>query len=428
MLMTKSSDKKKFWTKKKILIGISIILLLGGGLGWWLNSHNSKAQNATVLPTFEASVSDITESLSLSGTVASAYLTEITTKAEGVISTVYVQNGDYVEEGDKLFEIELTPTAEQSMQSAYNSYVSSQNNLSSAQAQLYSAQSTLFNKNQYFINHAIEEDLATTDPTYIQQQADWLAAEASYKNQESQIALSQKQVNAAYLNYQNYSNIVTAPVSGEVAGMAITEGMVVTNTEDADMSLGSIKNGETYVVQVSVSEMDIASIQVGQTAYVTITAVGDDVTFEGTVISIDTVGSYSSSSGAVYPVLINFATSDDTNYTILPNMSADVEIMINEKSQVIALSTLALQSDSAGYFVNVINENGNIERRSITLGIQTDDLTEITSGLEAGEKVQMGEFSITSDEEETGMMMMGGGMDSNMRGSNSGMGGPPGGM
>ncbi len=429
----KSNIKTTFvniWSKKPVKISaIALAVLIIGGIILYFTVF-SAGQNAeqTALPTFTAQTSDLSETISLSGNVKTVFLTEVNTQAEGVVSQVYVQNGDIVEQGDKLFEIELSPESQQKAQSAYNSLLSAQKNLTSAEASLHTSQSNLFQANQYFIDHAVAEDLAESDPTYIQQSADWLAAESNYWAQEDQVNIANQAITVASLDYAQYSDTVTAPASGEVQGIAVTEGMIISNTDTDSQRLAVVKTGDTLLVELSVNEMDIGQVQVGQSASITLAATGDTV-YQGSVISIDQIGSNDNGSVS-YPVLISFTAQEDV--TILPNMSADVDLHIAERSGVTAISTMAIQQENDQYFVDVVTGESNgvvtTEHRPISIGLQTADLTEVLSGLNVGETVQMADFNAMFEtEEETMMMMPGMGMGSGMPAGSSGGGGMGGG-
>ena len=422
-----SSSKRRRPRRLKKWQLISLILLIVCGLIYFFFFRQKPADQNQQLPTFTAQISDLSEKISLSGNLKTVFLTEVNTKAEGVVKTVYVQNGEQVKQGDKLFEIELSPESKQKAQSLYNSYLNAQQSLANAKASLYSSQVTLFNKNQYFIDHAVAEDVAEGTPEYIMQESDWLAAEANYLNQEQAIKNAQQSVSASYLDYQQYQSVVVSPATGEVQGIAVTEGMMITNTDQSSQRLAVIKTGETLLVQLNVSELDIGKIKVGQSADITLVATGDQV-FQGEVISIDQIG-VTSNGSATYPVLVGFTASSDM--TILPNMSADVDIRVSDQASVLTVSTLAVQKDEQGqHYVNLVTgEEGTgrqktftTERRDVKIGTQTENLTEIVSGLTEGETVQMSDFNaLFQGNDFQNMVMMGG--PGPMGGSSGGGGG-----
>src|SRR5205823_1113568 len=127
----------------------------------------------------------IISTVSESGNIGADSQTSVTSPSIGIIEAVYVKNGEQVTQGQNLFKVRATATPQEKA-SAYADYLSAQNNLNSAQAKMNSLQSALFKANQTFINDKgvpNPSDLQKTDPVYVEENADWLQAQADYKNQ-----------------------------------------------------------------------------------------------------------------------------------------------------------------------------------------------------------------------------------------------------
>lgn len=73
-------------------------------------------------------------------------------------------------------------------------------------------------------------------------------------------------------------------------------------------------------------------------------------------------------------------------------MSTDVDILIDKKEGVLTVSQSAIDYEKSKTFVRVIDELGNIERRQVQVGLEGDSgMIEIKSGLNEGEKVVVSE-------------------------------------
>lgn len=77
---------------------------------------------------------------------------------------------------------------------------------------------------------------------------------------------------------------------------------------------------------------------------------------------------------------------EDPPRGILPGMSAQVEIELDRKEQVLAVPTEAVAHEDGREFCYVAHEGG-LERREIKLGEGTMDLLEVSEGLREGEQV-----------------------------------------
>lgn len=383
--------------KKK---GIILFFLIVAGCLVYsrISGSSSKTQYQTGSVTRESIISSVTES----GNVASTNVTSIGSPTNGVITDLFVKNGDKVATGDKLFAVKSTATP-QEQAAAYAGFLSAQNSLNSAKAKMNSLQSALFVANQKFINdRGIQNpsDQQKADPVYIEENANWLQAEADYNNQAGVISQAQASYNNASLSYQQTQDaIVTAPVDGTVANLSATAGSNVAasgvsyngTSTSGNSSTASSSNGSSAVlvlgnfsnlsIKAPVSEVDISKIKVGQKATITLDAF-PDLTFVGKVDSVDTIGA--NSSGVVtYNAYITFISPPKT---VIPGMTASAVVQLERHDDVLSVPTSAVQTNSSGSYVREL-KNGKLADIPVTTGISSDTQTEIVSGLSEGQSV-----------------------------------------
>ncbi len=368
-------------TKKKILILI-LVLAVGGVLYW--KTIGAKAQT----PQYESQQvarGTVVSSISASGQITSGSSMPITSQATGIVSNVYVKDGDTVQAGQTIADLNLDLASQQKQAAAWNSYLTAKNNLNSAQADLNSLQSAEFKANQKFINDAADRDLATDDPTYIQENADWLQAEANYKNQQGVIDQSQAAVSSAWLNYQQLSSSITAPIAGTVSGLTVAPGSAVVSSGTGNsQSLGNVLVSGPLQAVVDLSEVDVTKVKIGQKATLTLDAFPGK-TFAGKVASINTSGVVSS--GVTnYPVTISLDSSTDGIY---PNMAVTANIITDTKSDVLVIPSAAIQNQNGQNTVRILN-NGKVTDVPVTTGISSDTEIEVVSGLNEGDNVVTG--------------------------------------
>lgn len=195
---------------------------------------------------------------------------------------------------------------------------------------------------------------------------------------------------------------LVAPADGQVVEVNITEGAAAPS--GTAIAIAS----DVMVATASVTEADVSAIAIGQGVTVTLSASGDVAS--GEVSYVSPVGS--SSGGVVaFGILV---TLDEAPDAARPGMSADVTVLTAEAADVLAVPTAAVDGSTDAYTVTVMNVDGTLEERDVAVGLVTDDLTEITSGLSAGETVVTGTAS-TQQTTTDGGFNFGGGL------------GPPGG-
>lgn len=382
-----SGNIKKLRLKKK-LMGIVVALFIGSFL---ITKIFFPSQNQSTYQTSQAERGTLIKTITASGQITAANNVAMTIQAAGVVKEVYVKNGDSVTQGQKIAELTLDQASQQKAAAAYASYLSAQNNLNSATAKMNSLQSALFKANQTFINDKgipNPSDSDKANPKYIEENADWLQAEADYTNQQTVIAASQASLNSASLTLSQTSSTITAPVAGTVRGLTITPGAIVmlssanTNSASTSQVLGSIYQTGPIQAQVALSEIDVVNVSEGQKVTLTLDAFPDS-TFTGKLISIDTNGVVSSGV-TTYPAVISF---DSDNSHIYPNMGVSANIITKIKNDVIMVPTQAVQTSQNGQSTVRVLKNNSPVSVPVEIGDSNDIQTEITSGINEGDTV-----------------------------------------
>jgi len=346
----------------------------------------------TITPQYQTTQAErgtLVLALSGSGQVSTTNSTTLTTQASGVVAKVFVQEGQTVKTGTPIAKIELDLLSQQKAQQALANYQNAKNQVAAAQANLYTLQSKLFFNNQKFMNGAVVQGLAKEDPNYIQQDADWLAAESTYKTQQAVINQAQLSANEAWLSYQQTSDTIFAPISGKITGLSIQLGSVITaqvstSTTNSSTKLANITTDAVPTVKINLTEIDVPKIKIGDKATVTLDALPDK-SFVGKVISVDTVGQVSSGV-TTYPVLVQL---NESVADILPNMAATANIILDTKTDVISVPLAAVQNQTTSPTVRVM-KNGKVESVTVSLGLATDTDVEIINGIQEGETIVTG--------------------------------------
>jgi len=145
--------------------------------------------------------------------------------------------------------------------------------------------------------------------------------------------------------------------------------------------MGSIITNDK-IANITLNEVDIAKVKLGQKVDITFDAL-DDLSIVGEVAEIDTLGTVSQ--GVVsYNVKISFDTEDGR---VKPGMSITANIIVESANNVIVVSSSAVKTMGDKSFVQVMLENGTIERKNIEIGITDDVSIEIKNGINEGDKI-----------------------------------------
>ena len=172
---------------------------------------------------------------------------------------------------------------------------------------------------------------------------------------------------------------LTAPIDGVVSAVNVAPGF------DAPAGAAIEIASSDLTVTTNVVESDLADIKVGQSAAVTVDAVGS--TIDGTVTDISPVAADSSSGVVQYPVTVALK---NVPATARPGMSADVAITIASAQNVVTVPASALQGTNGDYAVMTLGADGTPQRVPVQVGLVTNASAEIKSGLDAGVPVVIG--------------------------------------
>ena len=221
--------------------------------------------------------------------------------------------------------------------------------------------------------------------------ADLLGARASVEQTKAGLALAEYQLSNATL---------VAPFAGNVAGVAMNPGEMVGGS-----SAVTIVDSKAVRIDATVDESDVAKLEVGQAAEITLDALSGRP-FTGKVIAIAPSGTVQS---GVVTYLVSLTVSDATG--LKPGMTANANIVHLRKDNVLMVPNRAIRAQGRERAVEVVAEGGG-QLRPVQVGASNEQFTEISAGLQEGEEVLISSTS-------TAQPRLGGGMPA------GGFGGPP---
>lgn len=368
--------------KKKLLIILPIV----GIIFYFVYQQFFVSKTSTPkYTTASATKGTLVVSLTASGSVATSNSRTVTTTASGVVKKIYVKEGQAVKTGTPIMEIDLDLDGRQKLQSAYSSYLSAQNSLKSTQDKIYSLQSELVSANNIFTNQY--SMMSPDDPNYIQKHNSVLTAQESYNNLEKQLAQQKISLEASRLSYQAAGATVYSPISGTIGSISLAPGMILNPTSNSASSsnienkIAIVKTAATPSITVSLTEIDVPKVKVGNKVTVTLSAFSSK-TYTGKIVAIDTTGTVSS--GVVScPVTI---TLDSGAPDIFANMSATANILTDFKDNVLIVPNGAVISQNGETFIRTLKDNV-LTNIPVVTGLISDTETEIISGIDEGQSV-----------------------------------------
>jgi HlyD family secretion protein len=191
------------------------------------------------------------------------------------------------------------------------------------------------------------------------------------------VALARQSLDQARKNLDEAT--ITAPFDGVVASLDVEEGDTVTTTTTVVYLIDPV----SMELIVEVDEIDIPEVKLGQEVVIELDAL-PDVEFVGEVIAIYPLP-ITEGGVVLYKVKINLDVPE--NSAIKIGMSAEADIIIDKRSNVLLVPDRAIEEDSEGNPVVKVMVNEQIQERPVDIGISDGYQTEIVSGLNEGETV-----------------------------------------
>jgi len=236
--------------------------------------------------------------------------------------------------------------------------LTNQQNISTAESSVSTAQTQLQSAED-------ELDLLTADP----RDEDVSLYQAKVQQAQSSVNLLQKKIT---------ESILTAPNDGQITNVNKKVGEVVQPTSTV---VSFLPSGD-FQVDVDIYEEDIVRVEVGNPVIIELPAFPDRE-FKGKVISINPAEKVVNEV-VYYEVTINFL---ETEKGMKPGMTADIKIEAQKKENV-----LVVPEDAVDDGIVKICQGGDCIEREVEIGLEgSNDLVEVISGLEEGEKVIVGE-------------------------------------
>ena len=287
------------------------------------------------------------------GTVVPSAIADfvVTASEPAEITELTVNEGDVVKTGDVLVRFEI-PAITHELATRELEMIEAQSKLELAKAN-FERQSKLF-----------EQGIASRNA--------WDAARLALSTAESTLSQVRSKLDVA--KAQENRTIIRAPFIGVVAKRWKVQGQAVLGGEN-DPIMRIIDPTKLQVVsQVSIG--DGMKIQPGQHAQIQ-----TGIALEPAIVAMKT-GPATASSTSV-DVRLNFVAPT----TVAIESPVQVEIVVEERKDVLVVPSDAVQRRDGATFVWVADSNNQAARRDVGVGMTSGKLTQITSGLAVGDTV-----------------------------------------
>jgi HlyD family secretion protein len=404
--------------KKKLLIGVPIVVVVVAA-GLTLATRDGGVEGVEV-EVEKVGRREVVQTVTATGKVQPMIQVNISADVSAKITRLEVEEGDWVEEGTLLVELDRERYLA-AVESAQANHRAAQANANLARENMIKAEKD-FERTQELFDRNLESQ-AVLDTVYAAAEVE----KARYQSAQDQI----EQAKAALRQARDdlAKTTIYAPMSGTVSKLNKEVGEIALGSQFQEDVILELSNLEGMEALVDIDENDIVSVSIGDEAEIEIDAL-PDVVLKGKVTEI---ANSAKSSGAG-------TTDEKTEFEVKvaiidpipelrPGMTASAEIVtevcedcLSVPIQSVAVRTLEqigakagtdeeaeeprFKPDSEGFVEIVwVVADGRAEARQVKTGIQSDTHIEIVNGLGDEDEVVIGNYRAISRDLQDGSVV-----------------------
>ena len=427
----------KFNKNKKFIIAsslIALIIILIFSFIW--NKKIKEEKNKVPVQTSLVKRGEIIKSVFANGKIISNFEVEIKGKGSGKIIKLPFDISDKVKKGDLLVELDpideersveqasasLAAQREQIAAANLNLQVSQKtlktelskagSNLSAAEVKYNEARAKLDRSESLYKDSFIsKEEHDSNLSNFTQAKADLNNArtrQEELKTEELNLRVKAHEVriaqdnalssNVGLLNAQRKlsETKIYSPIDGVVTARSGQIGNIVAsgiNNVGGGTTIMTIADLSKLFTLASIDESDIGRVELGQIVRITADSFPDEI-FEGKVVQVASKGINTSN---VITFDVKIEITGENAYKLKPEMTTNVEIIIERKENVLYLPLEAIIEENGRKTVEILKKSKDKpETRVIKTGMNNGNIIEILEGVKEGEKVIINKSELNS--------------------------------
>lgn len=349
-----------------IILSLLFLSVLGGAL--FLFGKNQ--QPDVVFETESPFISNLVKKTVATGSIVPRKEIEIKPQVSGLISTLYVEEGDIVKRGDLIASIQIVPDMV---------------SLNNAENRLRRANITLTNAEREFNrNKKLFEEGVISDINFRQRELDFQNAREEVDAATDNLDLIRK--GSTSRSGRNSLTNVRATAAGMILEIPVEEGFSVieANNFNDGTTVAMVANMEDMVFEGFIDESEVGKLIRGMELVLTVAAI-DDATFEAELEFIAPKGV--EMNGAIQ-FEIRAALKQITGNALRAQYSANADIVLEKRDSILVVSEalLTFQGDSA--FVDLETSPQQFTRTYVETGLSDGIHIEVLNGIKAGDQLK----------------------------------------
>jgi HlyD family secretion protein len=400
--------------RKTILIAIGVLAFGGAAAAFVMNGDEKELLE---VQTAAVKLETIVQKVNATGRIQPKTQIRISADVSAKIIALHVEEGDFVQEGQLLVELD-SERFEAALESAQANVRSAQSNARLNERNMQKAEKD-FDRSRDLLARKLESQaVLDTD------EAEYEVEVARYQSSLDQVAQAEALLKQAADDLSK--TIVYSPMTGTISELDKEEGEIAIGSafqEDIILVVADLTEMEA---QVNVDENDIVGVEIGQTASIKVDALFGE-TLTGTVYEISNTANTDETGGQSQKTEFEVKISIDSEISNLrPGMTASADVSTQSKVDVVGvpIQSVAVRTidqltvegeevadaekrftaDDDGFveIIFCVEADGSVVARQVETGIQSDQMIEIVSGIDADEEVVTGSYRAISTDLQNG--------------------------
>ena len=344
------------------IVGVSFLFL-----------YKKSQAKPVVYETELADVADITKKTVATGSIVPRREVEVKPKVTGVLTELNIEPGAKVKEGDPLGKISIIPDAVQTNQ---------------AEAGVRTAQIAFDNaKRELERNEALFKQGVVADAELQRYRTDFALRKQELATAQSNLQIARE--GATKSSGKTSTLVVTATASGMVIDVPVKVGFSViqANNFNPGTTVAVVADMDDMIFEGRVDEAEVAKIKEGMKLQIKVGALEKEM-LEGVLEYISPKGK--TVDGAIQ-FEIKAAVKQKGGVLIRANYSANADIVLDEKKQVLAIREALVQYKDDKPFVEVETSPQNFVARDVKLGLSDGVKVEVLAGVTKADRIKIPE-------------------------------------
>jgi HlyD family secretion protein len=294
---------------------------------------------------------------------------EVKSQVSGVVDRLYVTAGQTVKKGAILAKISLRPNML---------------NVSSAEAQVAAARISLRNQAADLERYKkLLETRVISESQYNQYVTNYDLQKQAVDSSEDTLLLLKT---GATRNSANISNLIPATIDGTVLDVPNKEGSFIleSSTFQSGTSVATLADMSDMIFEGLVDESEVGKLKQGMELVLNVGAL------QGKPFNakLEYIAPKGVTDQGTIKFTIRAAVTLDKDLFLRSNYSANADIVLDKRDQVLAINEGNLIIEDKNTFVEVETAPQKFEKRAIKTGISDGINIEVVSGVKEGEKIK----------------------------------------